>query len=113
MKVKLYRKDTVLEFAENHANARIHCDNFISAIEYADWAAPLDITQTVRGNLLGNASNRVVFDLGGNGRNAFRVICKYVFRPYKKLVYLYVLWIDSHEEYNKLTNQQKLTVWNY
>jgi mRNA-degrading endonuclease HigB of HigAB toxin-antitoxin module len=113
MKLKLFRKETIQEFADKHANARKHFENFLSAMEYADWNEPLDICKAVNGNLLGNGSDRVVFDLGGNGRNAFRVICKYKFRQHKNRVYLYVVWIGSHEEYNALSLKDKLTAWEY
>jgi mRNA-degrading endonuclease HigB of HigAB toxin-antitoxin module len=88
MKVKLYRKDTIEEYKEKHSNAKKHFDNLLDALEYADWSEPKDITSTINSNLIGN--NRVVFDLGGNGQNAFRVICTYKFKPFKKRVYLYV-----------------------
>lgn len=108
MKVRLLRRDTIESFAEKHANGRIHFDNWLFAIDYADWTVPQDITCTYKGNLLGNSSNRVVFDLGGNGRNAFRMICEYMFG--KKHVHLYVNWIGTHEEYNTLSNDSKRTV---
>lgn len=113
MKVKLFRKETIEEFKINHANGKWHFENFLALLEYADWTTPLDITKTIKGNLLGNGSDRVVFDLGGNGTNAFRVICKYRFRPFKRKVFLYVLWIGTHEEYNDLSANDKLTVWNH
>ena len=113
MKVKLYRKETIVEFKDDHSNGKRHFENFLALLEYSDWKTPLDITSTIRSNLLGNGSNRVVFDLGGNGTNAFRIICKYRFRPFKKRVYLYVVWIGTHEKYNALSSSDKLTVWNY
>ena len=111
MRVRLLRQDTVDDFAENHANGRIHFNSFLQALKYADWQRAEDITSTIRGNLLGGGSNRVVFDLGGNGRNAFRIICMYAFG--RQLVRLYVTWIGTHEQYNALTPQNKLTVWNH
>lgn len=111
MKVRLLRKDTIKDFAREHANGEIHFNNFLEHLKYADWVRAEDITFTINGNLLGNGSDRVVFDLGGNGKNAFRVICKYAFG--RKLVRLYVLWMGTHEEYNALTSNDKLTVWDY
>lgn len=113
MRVKLYRKETIEEFKEDHANGKKHFENFLALLEYADWETPQDITFTIKGNLLGNGSDRVVFDLGGNGSNAFRIICKYIFKPFKKRVYLYVVWIGTHEEYNALSKEDKLTAWDY
>jgi mRNA interferase HigB len=111
MRVRLLRRDTIEEFANNHANGKIHFNNWLAALKYADWEEPQDIIYTYRGNLLGNDSNRVVFDIGGNGRNAFRLICEYRFGL--RCVHIYVNWIGTHEEYNALSNQQKRTITNY
>ena len=117
MNVRLIRRDTVEDFAENHANGRKHLYTWLNVIKYADWEVPNDITFSVNSNLLGNSSNRVVFDIGGNGRNAFRIICEYKFNcPYKnnvKKVHLYVNWIGTHEEYNSLTEEEKLIISDY
>lgn len=111
MRVRLLRRDTIEDFAKGHANGKIHFKNFLEILDYADWIEPNDIIRSYAGDLLGNGSDRVVFDVGGNGRNAFRVICKYAFG--RKLVRLYVAWIGTHEEYNALTPNDKLTVWDY
>jgi mRNA interferase HigB len=111
MKVRLLRRDTVKNFAENHANGTSHFNKWLTVMEYADWQEPQDIMATYKGNLLGNNSNRVVFDLGGNGRNAFRLIGEYMFGL--KYVHLYVCWIGTHEEYNALSDKQKRTLANY
>lgn len=109
MKVRLLTEGTIDDFSRNHSNGKKHFDRWISGIKAADWLEPVDITQRFNVNLLG--SNRVVFDIGGNGRNAFRIICTYDFGG--KLVRLYVNWIGTHEEYNALTNEIKMTVWAY
>lgn len=49
---------------------------------------------------LGKSSNRVIFDIGGNN---FRMICKYVFGA--KQVHLFVCWIGTHAEYDKICKQ--------
>jgi mRNA interferase HigB len=111
MKAKIYRLTTIEQFKTNHANARLHCDNFLRKAEESNWTEPHDITQTIKGNLIGD--ERVVFDLGGNGRNAFRMICKYDFKPFQNKVYLFICWMGSHEEYNNLSNEDKLTMKDY
>ncbi len=115
MKVRLFLKETIEEFAENHANGKKHFANWLTVIKDVEWEEPNHITASLSGNLLGNGSNRVVFDIGGNGRNAFRLICSYKFRLYYKKsdtykVHLYVNWIGTHEEYNALTEEQKITI---
>lgn len=118
MKVRLIRQDTVEEFAENHAGGKNLFKAWINAIKHADWKEPNDITKTVKGNLLGNGSDRIVFDVGGNGKNSFRIICEYLFGCFykksdTKKVHLYVTWIGTHEEYNRLTENEKLTISDY
>ncbi|HEY0053848.1 MAG TPA: type II toxin-antitoxin system HigB family toxin [Pedobacter sp.] len=51
-------------------------------------------------DLLGKSSNRVIFDIGGNN---FRMICKYVFGA--KQAQLFVCWMWTHAEYNKICKQ--------
>ena len=115
MKVRLFRQDTLEDFADHHANGKKHFQSFMTALTYADWEEPADITRTIKGNLLGNGSYRVVFDIGGNGSNAFRVIGEYKFGlPYKKQnirkVHLYVNWVGTHEACNRISEKEKLTI---
>jgi mRNA interferase HigB len=115
MKVRLFLQETIEEFADNHANGKKHFTNWLTAIKEVEWEEPNHITISLNGNLLGNGSDRVVFDIGGNGRNAFRIICSYRFGLYYKKsntykVHLYVNWIGTHEEYNALTEEQKTTI---
>ena len=117
MRVRLFRQDTIEEFVDNHGNGKKHFIGWLQTLKYADWEEPGDITFSLKGNLLGGGSNRVVFDVGGNGRNAFRIICEYKFDcPYNngvRKVHLYVNWIGTHEEYNTLSANEKLTVSDY
>lgn len=118
MRVKLYREDTIDDYAAAHANGKAHFSKWLKAIRKADWKEPADITKAVNGNLLGNGSDRVVFDIGGNGNNSFRIICTYIFnckhsKHGQVRVNLNVNWIGTHEEYNRLSESDKLTVENY
>lgn len=114
MKVRLLKEETIHDFIAGHANGKKLFTAWLQVLKYADWDTPADITQSLNGNLLG--SNRVVFDIGGNGRNAFRMICEYKFNcPYKETfrVHLYVNWIGTHEEYNVLSTDDKLSIDKY
>jgi mRNA interferase HigB len=118
MRVRLFLQETIEDFANNHASGKKLFMACLTAIKNADWEEPNDITDTIKGNLLGNGSNRVVFDIGGNGNNAFRIICEYQFGLYYKKsdthkIHLYVNWIGTHEQYNALTEYQKLTISDY
>lgn len=100
---------------QRSANGKRHFVNWLSVLQGADWEEPTDITRIMNGNLLGGGSDRVVFDIGGNGSNAFRIICEYLFNcPSQKgktrKVHLYVNWIGTHEEYNKLSDEDKRTI---
>jgi mRNA interferase HigB len=53
-------------------------------------------------DLLGDGSNRIVFNIGGNN---YRMICKYVFG--EKQVHLFVCWIGTHTAYVKLCNKKE------
>jgi mRNA interferase HigB len=106
MKVHLLKLDTIEAFVEDHANSRIHFENFLNRIEHADWSVPQDIVATCKGNLIGG--NRIVFDLGGNGRNAFRMICEFLIG--RKEFHIYVNWIGTHEDYNSLTPKEKMEI---
>ena len=69
----------------------------------ADWTEPGDITKTFgSADLLGNGSDRVVFDIAGNN---YRMICKYHFAVTR--VHLYIKWIGTHAEYTKLCDANK------
>ena len=48
-------------------------------------------------DLLGDGTEKVIFDIGGNN---YRIICKYWFS--RDDVHLYVKWIGTHAEYDKL-----------
>ncbi|CAN5285192.1 type II toxin-antitoxin system HigB family toxin [soil metagenome] len=109
MKVRLLREETIEEFVKKHANSATHFNNWLNRLEYADWTVPQDITATCKGNLIGGT--RVVFDIGGNGKNASRIICTFKFGI--KYLRLYVNWIGTHEEYNRLSNADKMTLWDY
>ena len=107
MRVRLLKEQTIRTFAKDHANVQKHLNNWLDIIlHYADWNDPLDITKTVQANLLGR--NRVVFDIGGGGRNACRIICEFLFG--RRVVHLYVNWIGTHEEYNNLSDDEKRTI---
>lgn len=101
MRVHLIKKLTVQKYVLSHASAKSSFENWLTAVKYADWETPDDVRRTFRtADLLGNASNRVVFDIGGNN---YRMICKYYFLATQ--VHLFVCWIGTHPEYDKLCEQ--------
>ncbi len=111
MKVRLVKQNTIDDFVKIHANGKIHFDTWLFKIKLADWMRPSDIAKTYKSNLLSGSSNRVIFDLGGNSKNSFRMICDYLFG--RKYVHLYINWIGTHEEYNQLSEEDKKKIAQY
>jgi mRNA interferase HigB len=98
MKVRLIKQKTILKYIIANARSRSSFRIWLSNLKYADWADPGDIIKLFnKADLLGNGSNRVVFDIG---RNNYRMICKYWFGVTR--VHLYIKWIGTHAEYDTI-----------
>lgn len=98
MRIHLIRKESIEAFVLQHASSRSFFNEWLVKIKYADWGIPSDIKSTFpSADLLGKGTNRVVFDIGGNN---YRLIVKYVFGD--RQVHLFVCWIGTHAEYDKL-----------
>lgn len=103
MKVHLIKKKTIENFVAANARSKSPFRLWIVNLKYAAWKQPGDIIGTYSSaDLLGNGTNRVVFDIGGNN---YRMICKYQFDA--NAVRLYVKWIGTHSQYTQLCNQNK------
>lgn len=107
MKVHLIKRQTIEDYILGHSAGSSSIRKWLTTVKLADWTAPVDIRQTFgAADILGNGSNRVVFNIGGNN---YRMICKYYFGSLK--VHLYVCWIGTHLEYNELCeNKMQYTV---
>jgi len=98
MKLHLVAKVTIEEYVVKHPSSRSSFKFWLDAIKYTDWEKPIDIKESFNSaDLLGKSSERVVFDIGGNN---YRMICHYHFGETE--VHLYVCWIGTHAEYDKL-----------
>ena len=103
MRVHLIKKGSIESFVISHAQCRPAFADWLEKVKYADWDKPDDIKCTFgSADLLGNGSNRVIFDIGGNN---YRMICKYVIGSSQ--IHLFVCWIGTHTEYSKLCKSQK------
>jgi mRNA interferase HigB len=101
MKIHLVRRATIDEFGLKNAQSRTSLEEWLTKIKNADWENPSDILATFRSaDLLGNGSSRVVLDIAGNN---YRIICKYAFG--EKQVHLFVCWMGTHSEYDKLCSK--------
>lgn len=110
MQVRLIKRRSIEDFAEQSARSRSSFRLWLTLLKQADWAAPKHILETFgSADLLGFESNRVVFDIAGNH---YRMICKYHFGITR--VHLYIKWVGTHAEYTKLCDDNKqYTVNNY
>lgn len=110
MKVHLVKKQTIENFERNNARSRASLQLWLSVLKGVDWNIPEDIQATFgSADILGNGSDRVVFNIGGNN---YRMICHYVFGG--KEAHLFICWIGSHAEYTQLCNRhEQYTVSEY
>lgn len=103
MKVKLIRKAGIESFIAQNAKSKSSLISFLEVLKVADWDVPDDKRRTFgrRVDLVCNG-DRVIFDCGGG---AFRIICRVLFG--EKKVFLFVKFIGTHAEYDKLCNAKK------
>ncbi|MBO9631968.1 MAG: type II toxin-antitoxin system HigB family toxin [Chitinophagaceae bacterium] len=98
MRVKLVKEVTLKLYARENAPLRAGVEGWLEQIRRAHWLDPGDIKkQFASADLLGNGSQRVIFNLGGNN---CRMICWYRFG--RRTVRLYINWIGTHAEYSEL-----------
>jgi mRNA interferase HigB len=103
MRVRLIKRRSIEAFVQANTRSRSSFRIWLAIISRADWNIPSDIKDTFKtADLLGNASERVVFNVGGN---EYRMICSYHFG--KTWVHLYVKWIGTHAAYTKLCSENK------
>lgn len=101
MRVHLIKWRSIQDFAIGHAGSQASFQKFYQELKRADWGTINDIKKTFgSADLIKN--DRIVFNVGGNN---YRVICSYWFGP--RMVHLYVKWIGTHAEYNKLCKENE------
>lgn len=110
MKVHLIKEKTIRNYVSEHAGSKASFEDWLSKIKIVDWNTPDNIKGTFHSaDFLGNSSYRVIFNIAGN---RYRMIGKYAFGVTN--VRLYVCWIGTHDEYDKLCkNKEQFTVFNY
>ncbi|MEP0984401.1 type II toxin-antitoxin system HigB family toxin [Ekhidna sp.] len=103
MKVHLIKRQTIEQYVLTQARSKVSFEIWLEVLRHADWNEPGDIKKTfAKADLLGGGSSRVVFDIGGNN---YRMIAKYVFG--NKVAHLFVCWIGTHAEYDKLCKKNE------
>jgi len=103
MRVHLIKEKTVENFIIDHSDSKTSFRLWLNVIKIADWGTPENILSTFgSADLLGNGTNRVVFNIGGNN---YRLIAKYDFA--KTRAHLTICWIGTHAEYTKLCKDNR------
>ena len=103
MKVHVVKKETIEDYVLHYAGSRAPFRLWLLILRGADWNTPEDILKTFGAtDLLGNGSDRAVFDIGGNN---YRMICHYVFG--EKQAHLFICWIGTHAQYTKICKDKK------
>jgi len=101
MKVRLIKRQTIVDFVKTNNQAKEGFDSWIFKLKYADWNKLNDIKNTFNSaDLLGNGTTRVIFNIGGN---KYRIICSCLVG--RKNFHLFVNWIGTHAEYDKLCDR--------
>ena len=101
MRVHLIKKETIEDYGRHNAQSKTPLSIWLTAVRFADWNNTEDIKEAfAAADILGEGINRVIFNIGGNN---YRIICKYAFG--EKQVHLFILWIGTHAEYDKLCNK--------
>lgn len=103
MKVHLISKQAIDSYILENARSKASFEIWYSILKNADWYQPKDIISTFcKSDILGNKTDRVVFNVGGNN---YRLICKYHFGKTK--VHLFIKWIGTHAEYSRVCSEGK------
>ena len=103
MRVHVVTMHTIKKYTTKNARSRSSFAAWTSRTKHSQWQQPSDIKETFStADLLGNGTDRVVFDIGGNN---YRMICKYSFG--ERQVHLYVCWIGTHAEYDELCRHNR------
>lgn len=99
------------EFANKNPQYKKAIEAWATIVQHCDWSKPQDMVEEfgakavdILPNLKGESCNRVVFDIKGN---QLRVIAKYQFHPKLKKSRLYLCWIGTHTEYDKICETKK------
>jgi len=110
MRTHLIKKQTIVDFILKYRNSKTSFDIWIRLLKGADWENVNDIKKTFNSaDFIGKGTNRIVFNIGGNN---YRMICSYYFGS--RNVHLYINWIGSHAEYDKICKaEQQYTINKY
>lgn len=96
--VRVISRKILIEFYEKHAETKSSLEAWYHEVIKENWSNPMDVL-----NKYGSASpikdNRVVFNIKGN---KYRLVAKINY----ELKILYIRFIGTHNEYNKINAEE-------
>lgn len=92
--MRLIAKKTIVNFYGVYATAKGSLEAFIEEVKTADWEKPSDVIATYpTADVI--TGKRFVFNIKGN---SYRLVADIEFQ----IKQVYIVWIGTHAEYNKL-----------
>ena len=92
--MRLIAKKTLVNFYTTHANARGSLEAFAEEVKTANWQKPSDVIAAFpTADVI--TGKRFVFNIKGN---TYRLVADIEF----KISQLYIVWIGTHAEYDKV-----------
>jgi len=110
VRIHLIKERTIYEYLESNSVAVSGFNNWLRVLNGSNWFQPSDILKSFNSaDIIGKGKKRVVFNIGGN---KYRCICTYSFGD--NFVHLFINWIGTHSEYDKLCGQNlQYTISNF
>lgn len=102
MKVRLIKRQTIIDYVISNVQSKSGFDIWMNKIKFAEWSNVQDVKDSFNSVDHIGVTNRIIFDIGGN---KYRMICSY--RIGRKYFHLYINWIGTHAEYDKLCKSNK------
>jgi len=103
MRIRLIKRKTIENFAVDNPRSRASIKVWLTQVKQADWESPGDIIKTFSSaDLLGNSSNRVIFNIAGNH---YRMICKFYFGA--SMIHLFIKWMGTYNEYTSICRRNE------
>ena len=100
--VRIIADKNIFDYGKKYPKFKNTLEALVSFIKGCKWEKPQDIVTTFGAKPTDTLKNqRVCIDVKGNH---LRIIFKYQFIKKDKKTNLYVKWIGSHAEYDKLNN---------
>ncbi|WP_341842217.1 type II toxin-antitoxin system HigB family toxin [Chitinophaga caseinilytica] len=109
--VHIIKTKSINDYISNNPNSGNALWAWHDIVRTASWEKPQDIVETFGAKAVdilptwkNTACNRAVIDIKGNH---LRVILKYQFHVKLKQARIYIKWIGTHAEYDKLCDLNK------